>query len=270
MKTNPDHREERVMSSEGSGRFVWYDLMTGDPNAAQDFYTKLIGWGTQEFEEGEQPYTMWTNQGTPLGGVMEIPDEARAAGAPPHWMAYVSVDDVAQTVARAKEAGASVLHDATDIPGAGSFAVLADPQGAAFAVYSSASEESQEQAEGPQTGRFSWNELATSDYKGALAFYSELFGWSPQEAMDMGEGGIYQIYGGGGPPLGGMFNKPAEMPGPPMWLYYISVDDVNASVEKVKELGGEVVNGPMEVPGGDLIAQCLDPQGALFALHSSG
>jgi predicted enzyme related to lactoylglutathione lyase len=86
--------------------------------------------------------------------------------------------------------------------------------------------------------------------------------------MDMGPGGIYQIYGQGGAPLGGMFNKPDEMPGPPMWLYYVSVDDVNIAVERVVELGGQVLNGPMEVPDGDLIAQCVDPQGALFALHS--
>jgi len=85
----------------------------------------------------------------------------------------------------------------------------------------------------------------------------------------MGEAGIYQLYGFDSVPLGGMFNKPDEMPGPPMWLYYISIDDVTTAVEKVKELGGQVVNGPMEVPGGDLIAQCLDPQGVLFALHSS-
>jgi predicted enzyme related to lactoylglutathione lyase len=258
------------MSSEKVGRFVWYDLMTSDPKAAEDFYGQLIGWGTQEWEGGDQPYKMWTNKDTPLGGVMEIPEEARAAGAPPHWMAYVSVDDVAATVSKVKEAGGSVLKDTTDIPDAGSFAVLADPQGAAFAIYSSASEGEETASEEQQVGRFSWNELATSDYKGALQFYSGLFGWSPQEAMDMGEGNIYQIYGRGGPPLGGMFNKPDEMPGPPMWLYYISVDDVNASVEKVKELGGEVVNGPMEVPDGDLIAQCLDPQGALFAIHSKG
>ena len=256
------------MSSEKRGRFVWYDLMTADPKAAEEFYGQLIGWGTKEFEGGNEPYTMWTNKETPLGGVMELSEEAKAAGAPPHWMAYVSVDDVVQTVSKVKEAGGSVLHEATEIPDAGSFAILSDPQGAAFAIYKSASEESQDSAEGDQIGRFSWNELATSDYKGAFSFYSELFGWEPQEAMDMGPGGIYQLYGQSGAPLGGMFNKPDEMPGPPMWLYYVSVEDVNNAVEKVSELGGQVLNGPMEVPGGDLIAQCVDPQGALFALHS--
>jgi hypothetical protein len=258
------------MPSDQRGRFVWYDLMTSDPKAAQDFYGRLIGWGTQKFEGGDQPYTMWTNKETPLGGVMELPEEARAADAPPHWMAYVSVDNIEQAVAKVKEAGGSVLHQATEIPGAGSFAILADPQGAAFAIYTSANQENQDSADEAQIGRFSWNELATSDYKGAFSFYSDLFGWEPQEAMDMGPGGIYQVYGQGGAPLGGMFNKPDEMPGPPMWLYYVLVEDVNAAVQKVAELGGQVLNGPMEVPGGDLIAQCVDPQGALFALHSKG
>ena len=225
------------MSSEDSGKFVWYDLMTVDPKAAQDFYGQLIGWGTQEYEGGDQPYTMWTNKEIPLGGVMELSEEAKAAGAPPHWMAYISVADVEQTVSKVKEAGGSVLHEATEVPGAGSFAVLSDAQGAAFAIHKSANRMSQDPAEEDQVGRFSWNELATTDYKGAFTFYSDLFGWEPQEAMDMGPGGIYQIYGQGGTPFGGMFNKPDEMPGPPMWLYYVSVDDVNVSVAKVTELG---------------------------------
>ncbi|NIR74645.1 MAG: VOC family protein [Gemmatimonadetes bacterium] len=87
--------------------------------------------------------------------------------------------------------------------------------------------------------------------------------------MDMGEGNMYQMFHGGAHPLGGMFDRPDEMPGQPGWLLYIMVDDVNESVEEVKKLGGQILNGPMEVPGGDLIAQCVDPQGAAFAIHST-
>jgi len=258
------------MASDNRGQFVWYDLVTSDPGAAEGFYRQLIGWSTQEWEGGGAPYTMWTNREKPLGGVMEMRDEVRAAGAPPHWMAYVEVDDIQGTVAKVEGTGGGVLHQPTEIPGAGSFAVLSDPQGAAFAIYSSEGAASGDSKGPPQVGEFSWNELATTDYKGAFAFYSELFGWEPKEAMDMGDAGIYQVYGRGDMPLGGMFNKPDEMAGPPMWLYYIRVEDVDAAVDKVVELGGQVVNGPIEVPGGDRIAQCLDPQGALFALHSSG
>jgi predicted enzyme related to lactoylglutathione lyase len=254
--------------SSNAGKFVWYDLMTTDPAGARGFYTQLVGWGTQQWDGGDQPYTLWTNGETPLGGVMELPEEARAAGAPPHWLSYVAVDDIKATASRVEELGGSVLHGPVDIRNAGAFAVLADPQGAVFAIYQSDRDYSAETGSAG-IGGFSWHELATSDSKGAFSFYSELFGWKPGEAMDMGEAGIYQLYGGGGDPLGGMFNKPNEMPGPPMWLYYVKVGDVNEAVKKVADLGGQVINGPMEVPGGDLIAQCLDPQGALFALHSS-
>jgi uncharacterized protein len=257
-----------MTQAEDRGRFVWFDLMTSDPEAAKGFYTRLIGWGTQPWEGGDMPYTMWANGEKPVGGLMELPAEAREAGAPPHWMAYVSVPDVDAAAARAGELGGTVLHGPTDIPGAGRFAVLADPQGAVFAVYTSAGEGGGP-AGPPAKGEFSWHELATSDAAGAFNFYEDLFGWEKQEAMDMGEAGIYQIYGRGGVPLGGMFNKTADMPGPPAWLYYIKVEDVNKAVEKLKELGGTVLNGPMEVPGGDRIAQCMDPQGACFALHSS-
>lgn len=71
------------------GKFVWYELLTSDPNAAKTFYTALIGWGTKEWEGGEQPYTMWTTEDVPLGGVMLLPEEAKQMGAPPNWMAYV-------------------------------------------------------------------------------------------------------------------------------------------------------------------------------------
>lgn len=256
------------MSRTASGRFVWYDLMTSDPDAATTFYTQLIGWGTAPWESGPQPYTMWTNRETPIGGVMQLPEDAKAAGAPPHWLAYVEVADTAATAKRAEELGGKILHGPMDIPSAGTFAVLVDPQGAAFAIYTS-QQESPAKQEVPQVGEFSWHELATTDHEAAFDFYANLFGWQKTDATDMGEMGTYQMYGVAGMPMGGMFNKPAEMPGPPCWLFYARVDDVHQAVEKVKTLGGKVLNGPMEVPGGDWVAQCMDPQGAAFALHST-
>jgi predicted enzyme related to lactoylglutathione lyase len=254
--------------SDHKGRFVWYDLMTSDPEAAQSFYTKLIGWGTQPWD-GPMPYTMWTNSDTPLGGVMTLPDEAKQAGAPPHWLAYIQTPDVDAAVAKVEENQGKVLAPAQDIPEVGRFAVVADPQGAVFAPFTHAGDMPAKTGP-PQVGEFSWHELNTSDHDNAWGFYETIFGWKKLDVMDMGEMGMYQMFtqDGGEIPLGGMFNKPKEMPGPPFWLYYASVDDVHKSVETVKELGGQVLNGPMEVPGGDYVAQCMDPQGAAFALHS--
>jgi hypothetical protein len=260
-------REEILMSND-RGRFVWYDLMTSDPEAAQTFYKELIGWGTQAWE-GPMPYTMWTHGDTPLGGVATLPDEAKKTGAPPHWLGYVQTPDVDETVAKAEANQGKVIAPAQDIPEVGRFAILSDPQGAVFAVFTPASE-APGNAGPPEIGEYSWHELNTTDHDNAWGFYETLFGWKKLDAMDMGEMGMYQMFTSGDSeiPLGGMFNKPKEMPGPPAWLYYARVDDVHQSVEKVTKLGGQVLNGPMEVPGGDHIAQCMDPQGAAFALHS--
>lgn len=251
-----------------SGRFVWYDLATTDPDAAKEFYTKLIGWGTQH--EEDPSYTMWTNNDAPLGGVMTLPDEAKKMGAPPHWLAYIATPDVDATAKQATELGGKVLRDPTDIPNIGRFAVIADPQGAVFAAYTSASEQPASD-EAPKRGEFSWHELATTDHEAAFKFYNTLFGWDETESMDMGEAGTYQMYGREGMTLGGMYNKSADVPGPPHWLLYVKVDSVDQAVDEVNRLGGKVLNGPMEVPGGskDKVAQCMDPQGVAFAIHSS-
>ena len=253
------------------GRFVWYELLTSDPEAARSFYTELIGWGTAEWEGEKGSYTMWTNGENSLGGVIVLPEEAKAAGAPPHWLAYVGTPDLDATISRVEELGGKVLAAPPEIPTVGRFAVISDPQGALFAVFTPAGEAPGH--EGPaQQGEFSWHELATTDHEAAFEFYRELFGWKKTDSLDMGPMGIYQMYGRKDMTLGGMFNKSTDMPGPPAWLLYIRVGDVDQAAERVKELGGKVLNGPMEVPGGsgDRIAQCMDPQGAAFAMHSSG
>ncbi|MGH7718104.1 MAG: VOC family protein [Gemmatimonadaceae bacterium] len=246
------------------GRFVWYELMTSDPEGAKKFYTGVTGWGTTPFEG--MPYTMWTNEETPMGGLMQLPAELASKNVPPHWLPYVLTPDVDATVKQAEKLGARVNVPPTDIPNMGRFAVLADPQGAVFAVYSGQSDSEIDAP--PKRGQFSWHELATTDHAAAFDFYSKLFGWEKDTAMDMGPAGIYQIYGKKGKMLGGMYNKPSDMPVPPNWLLYVQVDDINTAISRVKNLGGQVLNGPMDVPGGQ-IAQCMDPQGAAFALHAT-
>jgi hypothetical protein len=148
----------------------------------------------------------------------------------------------------------------------GRFSVIQDPHGAVIATWKAVGEPGGHDGE-PAVGEFSWHELYAADWEAAYSFYSDLFGWKKLTPMDMGPMGIYQLFGRTDLPVGGMMNKPAEMPAPPCWMYYIRVPDVQQAAEKVKELGGQILNGPMEVPGGDWIVQCLDPQGAAFALH---
>ena len=245
------------------GRFVWFDLMTTDPAAAPAFYSRVTGWGTAQFP-GPTPYTMWTSGGAPLGGVMKLPTDA---GGPPHWLAYISTPDVDQTVQLAVDLGARVVVPATNIPTVGRFAVLADPHGAVFAVFTPEASAPGHEGEA-ELREFSWHELSTHDYPAAFRFYERLFAWEKTSAMDMGEAGMYQMFGRNGVVLGGMFNSSPQMPAPPGWLHYVLVDDVNRAVDVVTSDGGQLLNGPMEVPGGDWIAQCMDPQGAMFSVHA--
>lgn len=248
-----------------AGRFVWHDLMTTDPDAAMKFYDEIAGWGTMPFEGSSRPYTMWTNNGVPLGGVTQLTDEMK--GVPPSWMASVGVDNVDDSVAKANELGGRTVMPAADIPGAGRYAVISDPQGVPIAIFQPSGEMTGPGGQ-PGNGEFSWHELSTSDSKAAFDFYSKLFGWESTGDFDMGEMGLYQMYGQGGVPYGGMMTRTAEMP-PPAWLCYIHVPDAKESAKKIESAGGKVMMGPMEVPGGDWVAIGTDPQGAPFAVHSS-
>jgi uncharacterized protein len=249
------------------GRFVWYDLMTTDPDAAIAFYRKAFGWGITPFPQ-DPTYRMWTVGRNPMGGVMRLPDEARRTGAPPNWLPYVSVPNVDATVRQAAALGAKTHVAPRDIPDMGRFAVLLDPQGAAFAVYQFPSGAPAAPDAAPKTGEFAWRELATTDWRAAWEFYRTLFGWQKTEAMDMGPGGIYHMFGHGGSSVGGMYNKPPEMPAP-HWLCYVSVTKADDAAANVTKLGGKIVQGPMDIPGGGRIAMCVDPQGAAFAVYAA-
>ena len=247
------------------GRFVWHELMTTDPQAAQKFYTQVVGWKTEAWDQNTA-YIMWMTEHGPVGGLMTLPDQAKVMGAPPHWLPYISTPDLDATVADAVRLGAKILRAATPIPTVGRFAILADPQGAVFAAFTP--ENPMPQSETPQVGEFSWHELATTDPAAAFKFYETLFGWRKTEAMDMGPSGVYQMFSWGTKSVGGIYRKPKEIP-QANWVSYAMVPDTDKAVEKVKRAGGKIVNGPMEVPGGDRIAVGIDPQGAAFAVHSA-
>ena len=248
------------------GQFVWYELLTPDTDAAKKFYSSFTGWGTQAFDKD---YTMWTTAGAPFAGLYRLGPELRQQGVPPNWMAYVESSNVDETVRLATTLGGKVTVPASDIPNVGRFAVLQDPQGATFGVYK-ASGPSRSWDGTPVLGRFSWHELMTTDYRKAFEFYQKLFGWEKTGEMDMGGGNAYLMYGKGGQPYGGIFNRHGDMMNMrPFWLVYIYVKDVRKAVETATKNGAFVQRPPMEVPGGGTIAILGDPQGAAFAVHAS-
>jgi uncharacterized protein len=249
-----------------NGRFVWYEQLAKDPKKAIDFYTNVVGWKAQPFEQGED-YVMWVGDQGPLGGVMELPEEAAKMGTPPHWMAHVQVENVDTTAAQVKKLGGKVYKEPADIPSVGRFAIIGDPQGAVLSIFTPSSPMNLHDTS--KAGEFCWNELLTSDSAAAFDFYSKVFGWKVVQEMDMGPMGTYRVFGIGDKQLGGMMTIPKGQPTPPMWLYYTEIPDLDAAVSRATKNGAKVMNGPMDVPGGGRIAQLMDPQGAAFALHQA-
>jgi predicted enzyme related to lactoylglutathione lyase len=246
------------------GRLLWFELMTTDMKAAEAFYTAVIDWGVAPFEGSPQPYDMWMRDGSvPVGGVMTIPD---GMNFPPHWGMYLGVPNIEEAVSKIERLGGTALSAVIDVPTVGRMRTMRDPQGVAFSIYQPVSAPDTPEA-APEIGDVSWLELHTTDADAALRFYSDLFAWKPTDSMDMGPMGKYHMFGRAFP-MGGMMKKAPEMAHVPAhWALYIRVPDVAEAAERVSANGGRILNGPMEVPGGDWIVNCMDPQGAAFSLH---
>jgi uncharacterized protein len=249
--------------SKGHGMFVWYDVMTSDTKAAQSFYHDVIGWKTADAGMPDRSYTILSAGETMVGGLMPIP--ADMSGHPAAWTGYIGVDDVDAYAKRVTAAGGAVHRGPEDIPGIGRFAVAGDPHGAGFIIFKGASDQVPTPPPPDTAGHIGWRELHAGNGEGAFAFYSKLFGWTKADAVDMGPMGVYQVFAIDGTPAGGMMTKMPQTPAP-HWLYYFNVEGVDAAAARVKDAGGRVLMGPHEVPGGHWIAQCFDPQGALFAM----
>lgn len=264
------------MNKNHLGNPCWYELTTskGDLKPAEYFYAGILDWTFQDSGmEGFDYHLAWSD-GDMVAGLMEMP--GNVADTPQFWMTYFAVDDADTFVADAQEHGATLHRGPDEVPGTGRFAVLADPQGAAFGILQpdmsqmpDADRAKVERGEGAfqtmKPGRCNWNELMSSDPDAAFAFYSRLFGWTRGEAIDMGEMGSYQLFQREGTDIGGMMGL-GEAP-KSNWLPYFGVHGrVSVSIDAIKAAGGSVHHGPIEVPGGSYIAVAQDPQGTWFAV----
>jgi uncharacterized protein len=267
--TKPQTREEPAQ-----GKFIWYELMTTDQDAAIDFYKEVVGWTAADHENSQltgMRYTILSAGDRGVGGVFQLKPEMLAGGARPGWLGYIAVADTDAKAKSVAEAGGRVLMGPDNIPNVGRFAMVADPGGAPFYLLTPLSQQNEPPAVDPATtpGHVSWHELYSSvGQEKAFAFYSSQFGWETVTEMDMGAMGKYRIFGKDGVQMGGIMGKPENVP-VSGWGFYVNVEGIDAAVERVKAHGGQVLMGPHEVPGGSWIIQGLDPQGANFALVST-
>jgi uncharacterized protein len=248
------------------GCFVWYELTTIDADAAKTFYADVVGWDLRDASMPGAAYTLFTAGEVPVAGLTGLSAEARKMGAQPRWTGYVGVDDVDAATDRLRHLGGAVYVPPTDVPDVSRFSIVADPQAATLALVKWLNPGQEQPAAPTSPGHVGWHELSAVDWEKAFAFYVELFGWQKVDA-DFGEIGTYLLFSAGGHSIGGMFTKPPTVP-MPFWLYYFNVGDVDAAAKRVKAGGGKILEGPIEARGGNRIARCTDPQGAMFALRA--
>jgi hypothetical protein len=253
--------------TELAGRFIWYELATTNTAAAKAFYSDILGWETQDVSMPGMSYSLFTIGGIPMCGLISVPEEARKAGARPTWIGYVGVDDVDAIAERIQSRGGVVHVPPTDVPNVSRFSIVADSQMATFGLFKWLNPGQPTIAWG-QLGGVGWHELLAGEGPTAFDFYGALFGWQKVDA-DTDAEATYRLFSAGGQTIGAMFTKPATVP-VPFWLYYFNVADIDAAAKRVKAGGGEILEGPVDLPGRLRVIRCTDSQGATFALTSRG
>jgi hypothetical protein len=252
-----------------TGGFIWYELMTRDPEGSKAFYDAVVGWTIGEAAPEFNGYRMiGRSDGGFAGGLLPLTDEMQQHGARPLWLGYIHVADVDDAVRAIESAGGKSLM-VTDIPNVGRIAMVADPQGAPFYIMKPTppANDPNGQSDVFSTSaeqRVGWNELNTTDPAAARKFYTGQFGWDDSQFMDMGEMGEYRFLEQAGTRIGALCGVTPG--GNAKWRYYIRVPSISKAKETAETKGGTIQMGPHQVPTGDYIIIGTDPQGAEFAL----
>jgi predicted enzyme related to lactoylglutathione lyase len=251
------------------GTPCWVDLMSPDVDASTAFYTGLFGWqAVDQFDEGgTRIYTNFLRDGQLVAGMGG--QQPGMEGAPPVWNTYIATADVDATSKAVEAAGGTVMMPAMDVMDQGRMAIYGDPTGAVVSVWQAGAHHGAQVCDEANT--WSWNELLTRDIDAALAFYTAVFGWT-YEGMEMPFGTYHVIQGGDAGGLGGLMPMPPGLPDmvPNHWAVYFMVDDADATAERARELGGQLVQGPDDTPGVGRIATLHDPQGGSFMILGTG
>lgn len=238
------------------GTVAWVDLTAPDVDAVAEFYAGLLGWQLHPEDTPMGRYVIGLVGGEPVAGMMApMPD---AGAAPPAWTVYIAVADIDATWRRALAAGATALQEPMEIPGGDRIAVMVDPAGAVVGLMQPTPVGSMRYG---ATGAVAWVETDSRDRSTSRRFYEELLGWV---ASDDGD---YTVFANDGEQVAGLMDMPPGVPAevPSYWLVYFAVDDVDAAVERARQLGGSPATEAMTA-GGMRFAVLEDPAGAAFAV----
>jgi hypothetical protein len=249
------------------GTFVWPELGSTDQAAAKRFYPSLFGWRVEEtpMAPDQPPYTIFTLKGRACAALYQLMPEQVQQGVPPHWGAYIAVDDCDATMEKVKAQGGAIVMGPYDVMKTyGRMAVCRDPQGAVFSLWQAIDHIGAGVLNEP--GALCWTELLTNDTVKAKAFYTSVIGWTTQ-AMPMAEGEYTIFQRSGDVNAGGLMAILPHMgPVPPHWASYFHITDIQATVKRAGELGAKICVPPTAIPGVGQFALLSDPQGAHFSL----
>lgn len=243
------------------GAPCWIDLMSSDTARTEQFYGELFGWTAEEPDEAFGGYFNFRKDGTRVSGCMR---NDPASGMPDLWSTYLAVSDAAKTAEAATTHGGQVLVEAMEVGDYGSMAVLTDPGGATIGAWQPASHAGFGVLD--EAGTPGWFELQTRDYDRVIEFYRTVFGWDTHVVSDTADF-RYTVLVSGEAWLAGVMDATGFLPDgvPAHWSVYFGVDDADATLERVKALGGSVVTAAEDSPYGRL-ATATDATGAQFKL----
>lgn len=246
------------------GAPCWFELATTDQKGANSFYSQLFGWSVFDAPISDgMVYTMYQLRGRDVAAGYTMMPDMISAGVPTHWAVYFATLNADQTAQKVTELGGSLIQPPFDVMEHGRMAVCKDPEGSAFCLW-----QPKAHAGATAVGELNtvcWSELATRDINKARQFYVGLFGWETKTSNAAST--EYTEFIAGGMPRGGLLQMNEMWQGiPSHWGIYFRVDDTDATVARVKELGGSVKHGPFDAPGVGRIAVVADPQGTIFSV----
>jgi len=235
------------------GHFIWADLSTFRPAVTRKFYTDLFGWTFDDYAG--------SLAAGPVAGLFEMPQKFQAINMPSFWMSYIAVEDVAKAVEVANAHGGKVELGPIPFEGGGEIALIRDPLGAGFTVYSGNALDSRGQGHGSKLG----HGLFVSEASAVTDFYTALFGWRFKATTD----GAQEILMDG-QRIAHLY----EIPDPAIrgkeqyWAVYFGAAKLSDARKNVADLGGEILAETEILEGKALIAR--DPDGGTFWLLETG
>jgi len=261
VSTSPEESPMPKRDSAPVGAPCWIELFTSDVEKGRAFYQELFGWTSDEPAEEFGGYFTFYKDGVRVAGGMHNDGQS---GAPDVWSVYLACEDAKATADAAKANGGQVMVEPMEVMDLGSMVVVSDPGGGVIGGWQPGTHTGFGVYAEPNTPQ--WFELHTRDYDASIDFYRKVFAWDAHVASDTPEL-HYTTLGEGEAALAGIMDATAFLPDgvPGQWSIYFGTDDADATLAKVVELGGSIVQPAEDTPYGRL-ATAADPSGINFKL----